>query len=70
MHGMLDPDILTLMLLAGGIDEARIASAMPAIIEAAQEIYQSRRARSARQDLSGRGAAAGAAAEREPCWRW
>jgi phosphoglycolate phosphatase len=40
VHGMLDPDILTQMMLAGGIDEARISSKMPAIIEAAQDIYQ------------------------------
>jgi phosphoglycolate phosphatase len=40
VHGMLDPDILTQMMLAGGIDEARISLTMPAIIEAAQELYQ------------------------------
>jgi phosphoglycolate phosphatase-like HAD superfamily hydrolase len=40
VHGMLDPDILTRMLLAAGFDEARIATAMPAIIETAQDVYQ------------------------------
>lgn len=42
VHGMLDPDILTQMLLAGGIDDRRIALEMPAIIEAAQDIYRDR----------------------------
>ncbi|MGD1073766.1 MAG: HAD family hydrolase [Bryobacteraceae bacterium] len=41
VHGMLDPDILTLMLRAAGFQAAEIASAMPAIIEAAQDIYDS-----------------------------
>jgi phosphoglycolate phosphatase len=40
VHGMLDPDILTQMMLAGGIDETQIRAAMPAIVEAAQELYQ------------------------------
>jgi len=40
VHGMLDPDILTQMMRAGGIDEARIPLKMPAIIEAAQDIYR------------------------------
>jgi phosphoglycolate phosphatase len=40
VHGMLDPDILTQMMLAGGIDQVRISLKMPAIIEAAQDIYQ------------------------------
>jgi phosphoglycolate phosphatase-like HAD superfamily hydrolase len=37
---MLDPDILTQMMRAGGVADDAIASKMPAIIEAAQEIYQ------------------------------
>ncbi|HEX4138152.1 MAG TPA: HAD hydrolase-like protein [Bryobacteraceae bacterium] len=40
VHGMLDPDILTQMMRAGGVADDAIASKMPAIIEAAQEIYQ------------------------------
>jgi phosphoglycolate phosphatase len=40
VHGMLDPDILTRMMLAGGLDAANIARAMPAVIEAAQDLYQ------------------------------
>jgi phosphoglycolate phosphatase-like HAD superfamily hydrolase len=40
VHGMLDPDILMQMMLAGGLDEARILAKMPAIIEAAQDLYQ------------------------------
>jgi phosphoglycolate phosphatase-like HAD superfamily hydrolase len=40
VHGMLDPDILTQMMRAGGVAHGVIASKMPAIIEAAQEIYQ------------------------------
>ena len=40
VHGMLDPDILAQMMRAGGIDEAGISANMPAIIEAAQDIYQ------------------------------
>lgn len=40
VHGMLDPDILGLMMRAAGWEDNRIASAMPAVIEAAQEIYQ------------------------------
>ena len=37
---MLDPDILTQMMRAGGMDDAGISEQMPAIIEAAQDIYQ------------------------------
>ncbi len=37
---MLDPDILTRMMLAGGMDSQAITAAMPAIIEAAQDIYR------------------------------
>jgi phosphoglycolate phosphatase len=40
VHGMLDPDILTLMMRAGGLDDARIRAAMPATVEAAQDFYQ------------------------------
>jgi phosphoglycolate phosphatase len=40
VHGMLDPDILAQMMRAGGVDEAGISANMPAIIEAAQDIYQ------------------------------
>ena len=40
VHGMLDPDILTLMLRAAGFHAAEIASAMPAIIETAQDLYE------------------------------
>jgi phosphoglycolate phosphatase-like HAD superfamily hydrolase len=40
VHGMLDPDILTQMMRAAGIDEAKIWSTMPAIIGAAQDVYQ------------------------------
>jgi phosphoglycolate phosphatase len=41
VHGMLDPDILVRMMQAAAIDDATIASKMPDIIEAAQNIYQS-----------------------------
>jgi len=40
VHGMLDPDILTLMLRAARFGQAEIASAMPRIIEAAQDLYE------------------------------
>jgi phosphoglycolate phosphatase-like HAD superfamily hydrolase len=40
VHGMLDPDILTLMMRAGGMDDDAIRAEMPAVIEAAQDIYQ------------------------------
>lgn len=40
VHGMLDPDILTQMMRAAGLDAVAIAGAMPAIIEAAQDLYQ------------------------------
>ena len=39
VHGMLDPDILTMMMRAAGMDDA-IRDAMPTVIEAAQDIYQ------------------------------
>jgi phosphoglycolate phosphatase-like HAD superfamily hydrolase len=41
VHGMLDPDILTQMMLAGGLESSAIKRAMPAIVEAAQDVYQS-----------------------------
>lgn len=40
VHGMLDPDILTLMMRAGGMSDDAIREAMPAVIEAAQDVYQ------------------------------
>ena len=40
VHGMLDPDILTQMMQAGGLDDARISLHMPAIVDAAQDLYQ------------------------------
>jgi phosphoglycolate phosphatase len=40
VHGMLDPDILTQMMRAGGIEDRGISLKMPAIIEAAQDAYQ------------------------------
>ncbi len=40
VHGMLDPDILTRMMRAGGMDDEWISLKMPEIIEAAQDIYR------------------------------
>ena len=40
VHGMLDPDILTLMMRAAGMDDDAIRAAMPGVIEAAQDVYQ------------------------------
>src|SRR5919199_4222457 len=40
VHGMLDPDILTLMMRAAGLADAEIVTMMPRIIEAAQDIYE------------------------------
>lgn len=37
---MLDPDILARMMRAGGMDDAEISAQMPAIIDAAQDVYQ------------------------------
>jgi phosphoglycolate phosphatase-like HAD superfamily hydrolase len=37
---MLDPDILTWMMRVAGMEEATIQSAMPRIIEAAQDLYE------------------------------
>jgi phosphoglycolate phosphatase len=42
VHGMLDPDILSRMMRAGGATRALIRSAMPAIIEKAQALYVGR----------------------------
>jgi phosphoglycolate phosphatase len=39
VHGMLDPDILTLMLQATGIHDAAIRAHMPALFTAAEEHY-------------------------------
>jgi phosphoglycolate phosphatase-like HAD superfamily hydrolase len=39
VHGMLDPDILTQMLLRAGLDSAGIAETMPAILTAAEDAY-------------------------------
>jgi phosphoglycolate phosphatase len=40
VHGMLDPDILSKMMLAGGMDASEIRAAMPEVIERAQQLYQ------------------------------
>lgn len=40
VHGMLDPDILTRMLLAVDFDPAHIASVLPSIMESAQDFYE------------------------------
>ena len=40
VHGMLDPDILRLMMRSAGCGDSRIVSVMPAVIGAAQDIYQ------------------------------
>jgi len=40
VHGMLDPDILTSMMRAAHVDDRAISGHMPAVIEAAQDIYQ------------------------------
>jgi phosphoglycolate phosphatase-like HAD superfamily hydrolase len=39
VNGMLDRVILTMMMQAAGIPDAEAAKAMPAVIEAAQELY-------------------------------
>ena len=39
VHGMLDPDILTLMLRAQNYSAAEIATFMPALIRAAEDVY-------------------------------
>src|SRR6185312_8000747 len=40
VHGMLDPTILAEMMRTAGLDDATIVRYMPAIIEAAQDLYQ------------------------------
>src|SRR6266700_1078406 len=40
VHGMLDPDILTRMMLDARATPAQIRLAMPAIVEAAQSLYE------------------------------
>jgi phosphoglycolate phosphatase len=40
VHGMLDPDILNLMMSAAGIDSGQAAGLMPRILARAQEIYE------------------------------
>ncbi len=40
VHGMLDSVILTLMLRAAGMSDAEIRSTLPAVMEAAEELYQ------------------------------
>jgi phosphoglycolate phosphatase len=39
VHGMLDPDILTIMLQTAGVTEAEIIRLLPQIQEAAQDLY-------------------------------
>src|SRR4051812_43992359 len=39
VQGMIDPDILTMMLLSAGVDPPEIRRAMPALVERAQEVY-------------------------------
>ena len=39
VQGMLDPDIITMMMLKAGVEPARIRSWMPAIIERAPAVY-------------------------------
>lgn len=40
VHGMLDPDILTQMMVTAGLDGSEIRAAMPKVIERAQDLYQ------------------------------
>jgi phosphoglycolate phosphatase-like HAD superfamily hydrolase len=40
VHGMLDPDILTLMLQAAGYADGQISGALPAIFAAAEDAYE------------------------------
>ncbi len=40
VHGMLDPDILTLMMRAAGLNDTRISRQMPEVIESAQNFYE------------------------------
>jgi len=39
VHGMLDPDIVTMMMRRAGADRSRIAEAMPEIVRAAERYY-------------------------------
>ena len=39
VQGMLDPDILSMMMMRGGMDPQPIRESMPAIIEKAQDLY-------------------------------
>jgi phosphoglycolate phosphatase-like HAD superfamily hydrolase len=39
VHGMLDPDILTQMLLRAGFDAGRVSPLLPALFQAAEEAY-------------------------------
>jgi phosphoglycolate phosphatase len=39
VHGMLDPDILTLMMRAAGLEDAAIEKHLPQIYEAAENVY-------------------------------
>jgi phosphoglycolate phosphatase len=39
VHGMLDPDILSQMLKRAGVDFGQVASAMPALLTAAEDAY-------------------------------
>jgi phosphoglycolate phosphatase-like HAD superfamily hydrolase len=41
VHGMLDPDILTLMMRGAGLDNGQIQAAMQRVIETAQDVYES-----------------------------
>lgn len=41
VQGMLDPDILTRMMQAAGLDDGTIQAAMPRVTEVAQDVYQS-----------------------------
>jgi phosphoglycolate phosphatase len=41
VHGMLDPDILTLMLRAASVEQAEITARMPALVGAAEDYYLS-----------------------------
>jgi phosphoglycolate phosphatase len=41
LHGMLDPDILTLMMRGAGFEDAAIKANMPALCQAAEDVYES-----------------------------
>jgi phosphoglycolate phosphatase-like HAD superfamily hydrolase len=40
VQGMLDPDILTAMMTAAGLEREAIANAMPEVVRAAQDLYE------------------------------